>query len=73
MFVNCPHCLLTVEIIEMNCKIFRCGVFKKDYQQINPHADKQTCEYYVKNNMIWGCGKPFKFDDKSGIVACGYI
>jgi len=28
--------------------------------QINPHSTKEECEHYVRNNMIYGCGKPFR-------------
>ena len=28
--------------------------------QIDPHASKEICDNLVKNNEIYGCGKPFK-------------
>ena len=37
MLVCCPHCDTTIEIIELNCRIFRCGVLKSTGQQIDPH------------------------------------
>lgn len=58
--VNCPHCGGAVVILELNCKIFRHGTFIKDGKQINPHEIKELCDIYVKENLIYGCGKPFK-------------
>ena len=29
-------------------------------EQIDPHACKEICDNLVKNNEIYGCGKPFK-------------
>ncbi len=33
--VLCPHCMEYIEILELNCKIFRHGVFKDSGKQIN--------------------------------------
>jgi hypothetical protein len=45
-------------------------------QQINPHSDKETCDYYISNKLIYGCGKPYKLikdgDEYKGII-CDYI
>lgn len=57
--INCPHCNEPIYITELNCRIFRHGAFKKTYDQINPHATKDECETYIKNDLIIGCGKPF--------------
>ena len=57
--VKCPHCAEYVIIEEINCKIFRHGVFKNIGTQIDPHTPKNLCDYYVENNLIYGCGKPF--------------
>jgi hypothetical protein len=77
MFVCCPHCNITIEIIELNCRIFRCGIFKTNGQQIDPHLQKAQCEQLIARNEIYGCGKPFKVDPQTdGTVVCydcGYI
>jgi hypothetical protein len=26
---------------------------------MNPHASKKECDYYINNDLIHGCGKPF--------------
>lgn len=58
----CPHCsgIILVNRNQINCHIFRHGIYKSNYQQIDPHMKKEMCEYLEKNNLIYGCGKPFK-------------
>jgi hypothetical protein len=62
IFLKCPHCGVFVAIYkkEINCKIFRHGVFKSNFKQINPHETKENCDKYVEEDLIFGCGKPFK-------------
>jgi hypothetical protein len=43
-YVQCPSCLIDIEIIELNCRIFRCGIMKSTNQQINPHLNKEECD-----------------------------
>jgi len=71
MIVKCPHCFLFVEIIELNCKIFRHGVYKDTVQQMDPHTPKDICDKVV--NLIYGCGKPFKINDSGIAEICDYI
>ena len=71
MFVCCPHCDITIEIIELNCRIFRCGILKSNGQQIDPHLSKKYCDWLVERNEIYGCGKPFKVDPQpDGTLVC---
>jgi hypothetical protein len=58
--LECPHCKEFVIIEKINCAIFRHGIFKNNGKQIDPHTPKELCDYYIKNDMIYGCGKPFK-------------
>ncbi len=58
--VECPHCLMMIEITEINCAIFRHGVYKKNNKQINPHMSKADCDKLFNQGKIYGCGKPFK-------------
>ena len=75
-FVTCPHCDTTVEVLELNCKIFRCGVFKESGEQINPHLPKNECENLVNTGAIYGCGKPFQITNDNPpyvVIKCDYI
>ena len=74
--IQCPHCNDFIVIQELNCCIFRHGIFKETGQQINPHANKYLCDYYIYNNLIYGCGKPFKIivnGEKLIVEICDYI
>lgn len=68
----CPHCCLMIEVLQVNCNVFRCGVYKDSLLQINPHTPEETCKQLVRENKIYGCGKPFQLlGDK--LVTCGWI
>jgi hypothetical protein len=72
----CPHCKEFILIKKINCAIFRHGILKKNGKQINPHATKEICEYYINNNLIYGCGKPFQIVNNAGKLEtkiCDYI
>lgn len=70
--VSCPHCGGLVIIQAVNCAIFRHGVYKHNNKQIPPHLPKIECDKLVEENAVWGCGKPFKYANKSAIK-CDYI
>ena len=80
----CPHCfgLVKVAVKDLNCRIFRHGMFKKNGKGINPHLPKKKCVDLVKKACIYGCAKPFQFfgggkdapDDLECVVKeCDYI
>lgn len=71
---RCPHCQAIIQVAynQVNCKIFRCGVYKKNNQPIPPHTSKKECDRLTNNNLINGCGKPFKFNGKN-VTICDYI
>jgi hypothetical protein len=74
--VKCPHCQEYIEIVEINCAIFRHGTFKNNGQQIDPHTPKELCYQYIQTNAIYGCGKPFKLVVRENILVaevCDYI
>jgi hypothetical protein len=64
----CPHCgnLVFVYLQELNCKIFRHGVYKSTYLQMNPHETRENCEDLVAREEIIGCGKPFEIQFANG-------
>ena len=71
--VECPHCHIWIEILEINCNIFRCGVYKSNLNKhINPHASKNECDTLKEKDLIYGCGKPFTIKNNVA-VECGYI
>jgi len=87
-YFRCPHCYksVPVEPNQLNCRIFRHGVFKKTVPntlikegvQIPPHATKQICDSFKKEGLIDGCGKPVQIthiNDDGSLLAkkCGYI
>lgn len=74
--VICPHCKEPVLIEQLNCKIFRHGILKTNNIQIEPHSTKDLCEYFIKNNLIYGCGKPFQIIQNNSefiAIVCDYI
>lgn len=72
-YYKCPHCDLDIIIIDINCGIFRCGIFKDTGKQLNPHATKDECDKVFKENLIYGCGKPFKITVDKKLIICDYI
>ena len=76
LILICPHCSEYMIIKKINCAIFRHGVLKKNGKQIDPHSSKELCEYYIRENKIYGCGKPFRIvinDNKFLTEICDYI
>jgi len=74
--LTCPHCGDFIIIMKINCGIFRHGVLIKNGKQIDPHSTKDTCNYYVREKKIYGCGKPFRIisiNDKFYTEICDYI
>lgn len=75
--VICPYCKEYVIIEQINCAIFRHGIYKQNFIQINPHLSKNECENLISNNLIYGCGKPFKIIKNSEniwiAIECDYI
>ena len=67
---NCPNCNVTIEITALNCGIFRCGIYKDNGLQINPHLPQADCEKL--GDTIYGCGTPFQYLNGK-IVKCGWI
>ena len=74
LFIKCPHCSIGIEVIEIKCGIFRCGINKITWKQIPPHSSKEKCDEFIDRGLIFGCGLPFHIntpDNKP--VKCGYI
>ena len=73
MLIECPHCKMIIEIIELRCRIFRCGIMKNNFTQINPHLSEIKCNNLKKNDEIYGCSKPFYIDENNVVEKCDYI
>ena len=78
IYVSCPHCHAMIQIKhnEMNCKIFRHGIYKSSSKQIDPHLCEEECKRLVFENVIYGCGKPFQLIKQSHTyeaISCAYI
>ena len=77
LYVFCPHCNITISVEALNCCIFRCGVYKHNGEQIQPHMPKDECDGLVSMKTIYGCGKPFKIEKWDNVIYCifdcGYI
>ena len=71
---QCPHCHLFCQVSqqEINCKIFRHGIYKRDFSFLDPHASKEVCDRVKSENLIWGCAKPFRFDGQT-VMPCAYV
>lgn len=78
IIVKCPHCdeFAAINILEINCAIFRHGVFKDTLEPIPPHSTKEYCDNLKEREFIFGCGKPFKLiivDNRYIAEICDYI
>ena len=75
--ITCPNCDTYLSITELNCCIFRHGIYKILNQQVDPHLSKEMCDIFIETNQIYGCGKPFQIiikDDGNWIIQkCDYI
>ena len=70
----CPHCqqLCCVPREWIRCAIFRHAVFKHNFNLVNPHASQEECESWVRDGLVYGCAKPFRFNGTT-VQPCGYI
>ena len=76
IIVKCPTCNEYIELEKLNCRIFRHGIFKVNGKQINPHAPKNECDFYINQQLIYGCGRPFiVIQENNTFIAkhCDYI
>ena len=78
--IKCPHCNDDIYIMhsEINCNVFRHGIYKDTFEQIEPHTPKKECDRLARGNFIIGCGKPFcilvrKSNGTFVAFDCGYI
>eukprot|EP00602_Paraphysomonas_sp_CaronLab_P013572 CAMPEP_0185038352 /NCGR_PEP_ID=MMETSP1103-20130426/33898_1 /TAXON_ID=36769 /ORGANISM="Paraphysomonas bandaiensis, Strain Caron Lab Isolate" /LENGTH=237 /DNA_ID=CAMNT_0027576737 /DNA_START=650 /DNA_END=1363 /DNA_ORIENTATION=- len=51
---------ITIPASQVNCGVFRHGVFKHNGRQIPPHSSKWKCDRLAEMNAVYGCAKPFR-------------
>jgi hypothetical protein len=71
----CPNCKEYFIMEKLNCGIFRHGIVKENGKQMDPHSSKDLCDYYIRENKIYGCGKPFQvllINNKLETKICDY-
>ena len=80
ILVKCAQCekLVIINKKDIDCKIFIHGILKSNGEQIDPHLNKEEYDRLFKENLILGCGKPFRLlvdekEDKYGTEKCEYI
>jgi hypothetical protein len=79
MFINCPKCGIMIEVLELNCRIFRCGVYKSNGEQLPPHHPMEDCMRVASEDLIYGCGAAFRIckelSEDGSLIAdiCDYI
>ena len=74
--IACPNCNEFIIVEKLNCGIFRHGIIKENGKQMDPHLGKEQCDFFIDNNLIYGCGKPFQIINENGvwkIRICDYI
>jgi len=74
--LRCPHCHEFFIMEKLNCGIFRHGIYKSNFKQIDPHLPKLDCIQLIENQQIIGCGKPFRINNtnnKFEVEICDYI
>jgi len=75
--ITCPNCDDILIISELNCCIFRHGIYKGTNQQIDPHLSEENCKKLIESNQIYGCSKPFQIivQDNGDLIVqkCDYI
>lgn len=77
---DCPHCSCQIQVSydQVNCMIFRHGVYRDTMTPINPHASERDCDSLINMGMVYGCCKPFRLTrNQSGqldeAIICDYI
>jgi hypothetical protein len=68
---ECPHCSggIMVHPNEVNCQIFRHGVFANG-EYISPHALDTQVNAWLTSNKIYGCGGQLKYNLETGKAEC---
>ena len=63
---TCPHCSIDIEIAQLNCGIFRCGIFQLkngSFRQLPKHGTQDNIQKIKDNFLVYGCGNPIKYNN----------
>jgi len=71
--IACPHCHEPIEIVALNCGIFRHGYLTSTRQQLNSHATKEIIATYRETGVLIGCGEPFRVNEDHSVEMCDYV
>jgi hypothetical protein len=73
MLITCPHCQCEVFLEDLGCRIFRHASYKTNLEPIPPHTSEEECKKLVEANLVYGCAKPFRLNEKDEVEICDYI
>ena len=70
LIIKCPHCGQENVIFEneITCGIYRCGIYKYNCLQISSTENNSFYEELIRQNLIFGCTKPFKLQDDKAVI-----
>ena len=60
-YLPCPWCGGLIEVVAINCAIFRHGTFKHNGLQIPPHSKETEVAAWLQTPGLQGCGQPFRY------------
>jgi hypothetical protein len=77
IITTCPSCQGDVIILEeeIACGVFRHAVYKNG-TDVGQHSSKEYMDGLIKNDLVWGCGRPFRLEKKEEsyeAVECDWI
>lgn len=71
--MNCPHCSLEIELVEINCGVLRCGIYQLlngKIRQLPKHASKKKI-VKLKSQIVIGCGYPIRYSNGK-LIKCSW-
>lgn len=70
--LSCPHCHGGFIVERIQCGIFRHAILKSNGALVDPHASQAALEQLINQNLLLGCGKPFRYAGGKPEI-CDYI
>ncbi|NDE13672.1 hypothetical protein EBZ80_01945 [bacterium] len=65
LILVCPHCggMILIHRTDVRCRIFRHAVYRDSHEPIDPHTPRERCEALIRENKVFGCGRPFRLNE----------